>query len=312
MSGPFVLAPITIVDAMVTSCTIAEPAAGETVWNAATNYTLGTEAILTAPHRVYENLIPGVSATSPDVAALQSTPAWLDKRATMKWASLDQYVTTQSQIVTPMTYVFRPGIFNAFQAYGLDGATLTFTAKSTAGGTVFFTQSYDLTEPPIDHYDYYFGRIKPLSKLLIKNILLYADPEITVTITAGAGVTVKAGMFIFGDLRPIISVDGTGGTQYDAQVKPTTTSLFIADGYGGTKIIRRTKGTDMDINVFMPRTDADSALSSLQDVLDVPVAWIGTDALGYAGLNVFGIASGSVKYAGPNHATMSLSVKGLF
>ena len=110
----------------------------------------------------------------------------------------------------------------------------------------------------------------------------------------------------------IVSVDGTGGTQYDAQAKPTTTSLFINDGYGGTKIIKRTKGTDMDINVVMPQTDADSALSSLQDVLDVPAAWIGSDALGYAGLNVFGIASGSVKYAGPNHATMSLSIKGLY
>ena len=312
MSGPYVLAPIALTDAMVISSSLTEPASGEVLWSALTSYAVGDEVILTSTHKVYENLIAGMNSTPPNVAALQATPRWFEKRATQKWAVLDQYATTQSSVVSPMTYVIKPGIFNAFQAYGLSGATLTLTAKTATGGAVFFTQTVELIEPPIDHYDYYFGQIRALSKLLIKNILPYADPEITITITAGTGVSVAAGMFVFGDLRPIVSVEGTGGVLNDAQVKPTTTSLFISDGYGGTKIIKRTKGSDMEINVVMPHADADAALLTLQDVLDVPAAWVGSDAAGFAGLNVFGVASGSVKYTGPAIAQMNLSVKGLF
>ena len=311
MSGPFVLAPLTVTAAMISSSTITEPAASETAWNAATTYTLGTEVILTSTHRVYENLIPGLDSTSPDVAALQATPKWLDKRPTLLWAAFDAYVTTASTAVGSFTYVLRPGIFNAISFYGLSGATITVSIKTAVGGTVFYTYTAALQDPPVDYYDYYFGVIKPLSKLLLKNITPYGDPEVTITVSAGTGVTVSAGMILVGDLRLIVTVDGTGGTQYGAKAKPTTTSLFIADGYGGIKIVRRTKATDMDFQAVLQPKDADLALQSLQDVLDVPAAWIATDAAGYAGLNVFGLASGDVTYL-DGRGQLNVSVKGLF
>lgn len=307
MSGPYVLAPVTVTDAMLTSSTIAEPSATEAVWVAATSYTVGTEVIRIGTHRVYENLIAGVDATAPELAPTR----WLDKRPTQRWAVFDGYITTQSSAATSMTYVLRPGLFNAIAAYSLDGATLTLSVKDAPGGTVVFSKSYALAEAPLDYYDYYFGRYKPLTKLLEKGIAAYVDPEVTITVTTGAGVTVKAGMFVFGDLREIVSVAGTGGVQRDARAKPTTTSLFVADGFGGTKIVKRTKATDMDISVFLAQTDADSALLALQDVLDVPAAWIGSDAAGFAGLNVFGLASGDVTYAGLGFARMTVNVKGL-
>ena len=312
MSGPFVLVPKVITDAMLSSSTIPEPAAGETLWNAATSYTVGQEVILASTHRVYENLIAGVSAVSPDVAVTQSPSRWLDKRLTLRWAAFDSYVTTQSTGTTSITYVLRPGLFNALVMYGLEGGSYSISIKDAPGGTVFFAQSGDLQEPPLDYYDYYFGVIKSLSKLIVKSILPQADPEVTITLTSGSGSPVKVGMIVLGDLRSIVSEDLVGGVQYNPQAKPTTTSLFINDGFGGTKIVRRTKATDMDFEALLDQADADSALYTLQDVLDVPAAWIASDEKGYAGLNVFGLASGAVKYAGPTHAYLTISVKGLF
>lgn len=303
-----ILVPITLTDAMLSSSTIAEPAAGETAWSAATSYTVGQRCILASTHRVYENLIAGVNATSPDQALTGATPRWLDYGPTLRWAAFDGVVNTPSTATSTFTYVLLPGFFNALVFYGMDGATLSVSIKDAPGGTVFYTYSGSLLEPPVDYYDYYFGVIRGLSKLVLSDILLYANPEVTITVT-GVG-TVEAGMIAFGDLRPLISEGGIGGTQQGASAEPFTYSYINTDAFGRTSIVRRHSATNMRASVVLPKTDADAALATVQSVLDVPAAWIATDAEGYAGLNVFGLGSGSLGYEGPNHATLNITVKG--
>lgn len=310
MSGPFVLVPITLLDSMISSSTAAEPGAGETVWNAATNYAVGQLAILPSTHRVYENLIGGVNAISPDMALSGATPRWFDISPTNKWAAFDGQISTQSAVVTPLTYVLRPGIFNAIALYGLEGAALAVSIKDAPGGMVVYNYSTDLIELPTDAYDHYFGHIKQLTKVLCKDLIPYADPEVTISVTAAAGITVKAGMIALGDLRTLVTVDGKGGTEYGAKAKPVTYSYISTDTFGVTKIIKRSKATDLDIRVQVPKEDSDAALATIQEVLDVPAAWIGSDVPGFTGLNVFGLASGDVSYDGPEHSVISIQVKG--
>ena len=312
MSAPYALVPTVITDAMLTSSTTAEPGAGETAWNAATSYVVGQEAILTSTHRVYTNLIAGVDATSPNLTLTAPTPRWRDTRATNRWAAFDTKRSNQTALVTPLTYVLRPGIFNAIAFYGLDGVTLTVSIKDTPGGTVVYTYTGDLSELPLDHYDYYFGRIRLLSKVLLSGINIYADPEVTISITAGAAVTVKAGVIAIGDLRPLLAVDDTGGTQYGASIKPVTTGYMSRDAAGNNVLNDRVNSTDMDIRIQMPIADVNAALATMQDVLSAPAAWIGSDLAEYAGLNAFGQGSGSVTYTGPGYAIISLTVRGLF
>lgn len=314
MSGPFILVPLGVTDAMVASSTIAEPDAtqGEVVWAAGTNYTLGQKAILTTTHRVYENLIPGIDATSPDVAVMQTTPRWLDLGPTNKWAAYDSQISTQSKGIATLTYVLRPGFFNAISIYGLEGATVTITAKLAPGGAAYYgPRVFELIEPPLDYYDYYFGVIRSSTKLLVRDLDPQAAPELTITITAGAGAPVKVGMIAIGDLRELVTAGLLGGTQYGAKVTPITYSYINTDQFGVTTIKRRGSATNMDITARLPQTDADAALLTVQEVLDQPVAVIGTDAFGYAGLNCFGLVTGSLSYDGPNHANLNVQVKGL-
>ena len=303
-----ILVPLTITDAMMSSSTIAEPAAGETAWAAGTNYVVGQRCILTATHRVYENLIGGINATSPDQALTGATPRWLDYGPTLKWAAFDSVVNTPSSATTTFTHVILPGFFNAIAFYGMNGATLTVSIKTAPGGTVFYTYSGSLLEPPIDYYDYYFGTIRGLTKLVLSDILLYANPEVTITV-AGTG-TVKAGMIAFGDLRPLIGANGVGGTQHGASAEPVTYSYINTDVYGRTSIVRRHSATNMRATVMIPQSEADSALAIVQSVLDIPAAWIATDVTGYDGLNVFGLGSGSLSYNDPSYASLNIMVKG--
>ena len=313
MSGPFILVPLTITDAMISSSTAAEPGPGEAVWVATDDYSLGAEVILTSTHTVYENLIPGVDAISPDESIRLAVPHWLKKRPTNKWAAFDGSISTQSIVVTPLTYVLLPGLINAIAMYGLDGANYSVSVKDAPGGTVIFSETGELLEPPIDHYDYYFGRIKPLTKLFVSQLVPYENPEITITITASAGITVKAGMIALGDLRSIATDATQGGTQYGAKAKPITYSYISApDIDGHVQIIRRSSSTNLDITVQVPKEDADSALATIQEVLDVPVALIGSDVAYFAGLNVFGLISGDVSYEGPSHSIITMQSQGVF
>jgi len=307
MSGPFVLVPLAVTTAMLTSSTITEPAAGETVWAAATTYTVGQQVIRVETHRIYENLIAGANSTLPENAPTR----WLDVGPTNRWAVFDSLVSSPSVIVTPLTMVIRPGFFNSLALYGLDGATVSVSVKTAPAGTVFYTKTIDLIEPPLDYYDYYFGAIRASSKAFFNGILPQADPELTITVSAGAGIAVKAGMIAIGNLRSLMLSEGFGGTLAGAKAKPITYSYISTDAFGNTKIIKRAKATDLDIRAVVPKADADAALLTIQSVLDIPAVWIASDQPGYGGLSVFGLASGDVTYEGPVYSTININVKGL-
>jgi hypothetical protein len=293
---------------MLSSSTIAEPAAGEAAWNAATNYVQGDRVIRTTTHRVYENIIAGVNATPPELTIADAIPRWVDVGSTNKWAAFDGQVNTPSTISSTLTYVLRPNIFNAIALYGIVGDSCVVTLKDSVGGSVVYTSSIDLISPPVDHYEYYFPTsFKQLSKVFIKDLVPYADPELTITITIGVGVA-KVGLIAIGDLRSL-TTEG-GGAQYGASAKPTTYSYISTDTFGRTKIVKRASATDIEVDVILSNNDSDTALLTLQDVLDVPAAWIGSDASTFTGLNVFGLASGTLSYEGPSHSIMSLSIKG--
>lgn len=303
-----VLVPITITPTMLTSSTIAEPAAGETEWVSAASYTLGDLLIRTATHRVYEANITHTGRTAlPENDGVY----WRDVGPTAKWAAFDGEISTASTATTSMTYVLRPGPFNALIFYGLDGAAISVSEKNAPGGSVVYTYSGDLLSLPLDWYDWAFGIVKTRSKLILSGITPYADPELTITITAGTGTAVGVGLIAIGDLRPFIGDAEWGGTQPGATAEPVNYARISTDEDGTTRIRKGRAVTDMRVKVVMPRTSADYFLANVQDVLSTPVAVIATDAEGFDGLNVFGLLSGSMGYDSFGHAVFSGYVKGL-
>ena len=185
------------------------------------------------------------------------------------------------------------------------------TVKDTTGGTVIFSKGVDLTEPPLDWYDWAFGRIRPLSKTIIDGITPYDTAELTISITAAAGITVKSGMLLVGDFISLVGESNWGGTTYGATAEPVDFSYIKTDDYGNTSIVKRRNATDMRAKIVLPISEADFALSVIQQALATPCAWVASESSDYTGLNVFGLGSGTVSYQGPNHSEISIYVKGL-
>lgn len=301
-----VLIPNELTTPMLHSSSIAEPdaSAGEVAWVSGTTYALGAQVVRANTHRVYERIIAGAGTKPPEEDATN----WLDAKPTNRWAAFDTEISTQSAATGSLSYVMRPGFFNALAMYGLEGESITITVRDEPGGSVIFTHSEPLIEESPDWYEWLFSPIKPKSKLVLKDILPHADAELSIFINSGGSA--KAGLIAIGDLRALIGDASWGGTLAGAQAKPVDYSYIKTEFDGTTRIKRRRNATDMTASIAMPRASADYALASIQEVLSVPCAWIASPLPGFAGLNVFGLGSGDLSYENET-ATLQLTVKGL-
>lgn len=298
-----IIKPINVTDSMIgAGTTLAEDTIS--AWVSGT-YAIGDERYVLGTHRVYACTIAGTSSISPEL----DPSRWLDKRPTNKWAPFDYYTSTKAKGVTSFTYVLNPGYFNALALYGLTGTSYVVTIKDTTGGTVIFTQSGLLYGDPVGWYEYLFGGVSPLDKLILSDLPIRPTAELTITVSNSSGQPVELGMIVIGDY---LSLSGTtGGTQYGASAEPITYSYIKTNDDGTTTIVKRHSATNLRVTVKLATSEADASLFNMQSVLDVPVAWIATNQVGYSGLTTFGIGSGTMSYANPGFSNFEINVKGL-
>ncbi len=303
--------PITITSAMIAAGTsIAEPAAGETAWVSGATYALDAEVIRATTHRRY---VAKQAHTGRSQLPEQDGAYWTDVGPTQRWAPFDQYVSTGASSTTSLTYVLRPGYVNAMSLYGLVGTSISITLKDEPGGTTIYSQSGPLFDDPAGWYEYLFIQPSPITKLSRSNLPIRPDAELTITVSAASGQPVGIGMIVLGDLVDLVGdLSEFGGTEYGAQAEPVTFSYIKTDDFGETTIVRRSAATSMSAKIVLPAKNADDALRLIQDVLDVPVAWIALPGNPkYKVLNVFGLGSARVSYENYSMARIDLTVKGM-
>lgn len=300
-----ILVPQTITDAQFTSSSIVEPDAGETAWVSGGTYALGDRRIRTTTHRIYECVL---AHTGRAVLPEDDAAYWLEYRPTNKWAMLDGTVSTQSFDTDPLVFVINPGFYGGVDFYGLQGEEITFTHKDQPSGAVIYTVTEPLIEPVAGWYDWLFTPIRQRTKFQVRDLLPYANGELTVTITPRDGFA-KVGLIAIGNSISLVSENG--GTEYYATAEPVDYSYIATASDGTTEIRRRNYATNMRATVFLEQEDADAALLIVQQVLGTPVSATATRAAGYQGLSVFGLLSASLSYEGPTHARMQINVRGL-
>lgn len=300
-----IINPITITSAMIGAGTsLTEDATS--AWTSGT-YAVGDLRHVVSTHRVYKCAVAGSRTISPNLDPTN----WVDVRPTNKWAPFDPYTSTAATATTSLTYVLTPGYFNAMALYGLTGAQYSLSIKDAAGGSVIYSRTGYLSEDPLGWYEYLFGTLKPLSKLVFTQIPIRPASEITLTLTAASGQPVGVGMIVCGDYVSLAGTGEWGGTQYGASAEPVTYSYIKTNDDGTTQIVKRHAATNLRASVMLPRAEADAVLQQMQRVLDVPVAWIATDAAGYTGLTTFGLGSGAMSYDSFGIANFNITVKGL-
>lgn len=261
-----VIPPITISGAMLVSSTVAEPAAGETAWNAATNYTVGTKAIRTTTHRIYQNLIAGVDATNPEDAPTR----WLDIGPTLRWSMFDLYSSNKTTAATSMVVVIAPGQrVNGIALMGLVGSSVQIS-MTVAAVEVWNSGAINLTlRNTLTATQYAFGKFGQKKAIARFDMPPYSSATITITIigpTVGCSACVVGSYF---DMGRVISGVDASAQNFSTIERATTGEL--------SKMIPRRSVARPSMTILSDSSSTDALLELREQLNAVPAVWSGMD-----------------------------------
>lgn len=309
-----ILVPVTLDDSRITSITengVAMPEDDNPAWAIGVTYEEGDRVHVVSTHKVYESLKAGNTGKDPTKPASQfnvsGTPTWwAEAGPTNKRAMFDGMISTQTAGNSPLVITLRPGAFNGMALFGLDADTISVVAKSAPGGDVIYTTGGDIPlegSMPADYYEYFFDQFKPQTQFITTGIQPYGASELVITLKKGTGKA-KVGMIAVGDVKPI------GIPERNSSVSPKSYAYFKENGYGEVTIRRGMSATNLSLSLRVELEDADDVIQTLQNLLDVPVAVIGSIAQYHTKMSTFGVMSGDMSYGTYPDRTLNLTVRG--
>lgn len=262
-----VIPPITITDAMLTSSTVAEPAAGETVWSAATPYTVGQQAIRTSTHRIYQRLVAGTTATAPEVDFAN----WLDVGPTNRWAMFDTLRNSATTAATSMTIVITPGRrIDSIALMGLVGESVTVSMTSVPLGTVYTTTENLILRNTVSWSGYFFSSFAYAGSTVRFDLPSFTNAVITVTVSRASG-NVALGALVIGqqfDLGRVLS---------QARSDALNFSTVTRDNFGGAILVPRRTVPKTDQQIVTQPARIDKVREIRTALNAVPAVWSGMD-----------------------------------
>lgn len=275
------IVPATITDAMLTSCTVAEPAAGETAWNAGTAYTLGQEAIRTTTHKRYKRIVAGTTATAPE----SDTTNWLDVGYTNRWAQFDKKVGTKTTTVSGnLTVVLaNVGSVEGIALLDLRGTSVVVTVKQNTGGTVVYTRNIDLDGSIVTSiYDWMYGGYTQRLNLVLTDLPgQYPSAEITITVNSTSGAAI--GSLVLGRVQDL------GATEYGAGAGIINWGKVADDGFGNREWLEGEWANRVTLPIVANRADMARLHRQLAAVRSTPCVYIGSDLAEFEPLVCYGV-----------------------
>lgn len=308
-----VLAPLTLNSSRIEAIRAAGqnmPEDSSPVWNADTTYAAGARVHVPAVQRIYESVAGGNVGKDPTLPLNQFNAAgnpswWIDFGPTNRSAMFDSMISTPTAAPSPLEIILKPGAFNGIAMFGLDAEHLDIRVTEGDSNAEVYSYSAPLEgSEPGDYFEYFFDPFKPQTQFIATGLEPYATSRIRITLTKGSGLA-KIGMLALGDLRPL------GVPLRGASVEPVDYSYVSTDTFGNTSIKRRNNATGLAIQARMDINDANGVLRTVQELLGVPVVVIGSRAVSYEALTVFGLLSARLQYDNHAQPTLNATVKGL-
>ena len=296
------IVPTVITDAMLVSCTTAEPAAGEVLWDAATSYTVGDVAIRTTTHRQYECLIAGVNATLPESSTTGVTPRWLDIGPSNRWAQFDKKIGTATTSTGNLTTVIKPGSAEGLALLDLVGRSVDVIVKTDTGGVVVLTRTIDLDGSIIGSvYDWMFTDFVQKRNAILTDLPgQYPSMEITVTVNSTTGAEV--GVLAVGWSSTI------GATEYGAGAGIINYGKVSDDGFGNRTWIEGDWANRVILPLIANTSDFNRLHRQLAAVRSTPCIYIGSSLDSMEPLVCYGVFR-DLYITVPNNPTIALNLE---
>lgn len=257
---------IQITSANMTS-NVAEPHAGEALWNAATNYVLGQEVIRTTTHKKYKNILAGVDAGLPE----DTLDRWVESGVTNKFAMFDQYRNTQTAVASPLVATITPlKRINSIFLGNMSNGYLTVVV--TSGISEIYRFEKDLSSRVVTNwYDYCYAEFSNIKSIILFDIPPVTDAVINVTLSSPTG-SVKLGSLVVGNQNYI------GSLQHGARLSSLNFSTIERGAVDGTvTLLPRPNKPRLTGKLFTPTSLTEKIEQVKADTDAVPAVWSGID-----------------------------------
>lgn len=296
-----VIIPTKITDTMLISCTVPEPAPGETEWVSGTTYAVNDIRILTSTHRKYKCAITGAGTTAPNL----DTANWVDIGATNRWAQFDEKIGTVTSAATSTTTVLDAGSIEGLALLELTGSSATVSMVEAPGGAVVYSKTVSLDGTVIESvYDWMFAPYEQRSSVILTDLLgQYPSGRLTVTIT---GTTAATGVLAVGNVLEI------GATEYDAGAGIINYGKVLDDGFGGREWVEGAYSQRTTLPIVLEKQDFSRVYRALSKVRSTPCVYIGSEETSFDPLVTYGVYK-DLYMTIPNYSvcTYNLEIEGL-
>lgn len=290
-----------------TTSTVPEPSTGETVWNAATNYTVGQKAIRVETHRVYECRVAGVSATTPE----NDPTKWLDIAPTNKWAMFDNMRSQQTTNLDSMTITITPGErVTALSLLGLEAQKVTVTM--TVGSTIVYGPVVRgmSGRSTATWSQYFFGHFNYIPSLLLQDLPPVNGAVITILIENTTGQNVACSEVVVGNKIFL------GHAQYNAESDSLNFSKIERNDFGESILLARRTVPKVNVDLMSDKTLVPQIRKARIDLNAVPALWSAMDDHYddpfFEAVFIYGIYKQfTINLSGPSYATVTLELEEL-
>ena len=274
--------PLAITDSALVSCSVAEPASGETAWDAATAYNLGDIAIRTTTHRKYKRVVAGTTATEPENDSGDGKN-WLDVGATNRWSQFDSKIGTKTTGTASVTTVIKPGSCEGLALLDLVGTSVDVTVKEQTGGTVVYTRHIDLDSSIVTSvYDWMYGEYTQRLNVVLTDLPgQYPSGEITVTVNSTSGGSI--GVLTAGRVHAL------GATEYGAGAGIINWGKVTDDGFGNREWLEGEWANRVTLPIVANRSDMARLHRQLAAVRSTPCVYIGCSLVEFEPLVCYGV-----------------------
>ena len=301
-----VIKPIAVVDSNFTSSTVAEPdsGVGEVEWSAGT-YTLGTQRIESATHRVYEVVADPSTSDQPSVGVDANPPTWIDVKPTNRWAMFDNVNSTKTedgtQIIVELT---TDVITNSIAGFAIEGANaINVTVTDPIDGIVY-NVDVDMNDNSevADWYYYYFAPIIKRTEFALLDLPAYADATIKITID---GNDLKFGSLVVGNVIEL------GVANYGSSLELLDFSKKETDDFGNITVVEGRNSKLVNFDVTIPSDKTSYVFNTLSTLTTIPAVWLGTEQVDDATL-VFGYYRNTqINISNPSISDATIQIEGL-
>lgn len=258
-----VIPPLTLTATMLTS-TIAEPSAGETLWNPATSYITPTRVYRAETHKIYESssVASTVDSVVPELSIYTTVPKWVEVSSTNKYAMFDTLRNVKSYATSSIVVVLNPTQrIDALALLGLENVSNILITTSYGGVSATIVNKNN--SYVVDGITAYYPSCITL------DIPPYYNVTITITLT-GTG-TIKCGNCVVGIYENI------GITQKGIAADAINFSTVERDLYGNATLIQRRNIPKISATLIADKSIINK-VGRLREYLNAkPAVWSGLD-----------------------------------